>query len=731
MGRKIVALVAAAVAGAAALPAPAAAAVSVGHSAWEWGNPRPQGNTLHAIELAGARGFAAGELGTVLRTDDAGETWSGLATGTTAPLRRVRMISPDSIVVGGHCTLRRSDDGGASFERLPWTARDTSCSSPIASFSFPTAERGYVVGVDGTVLRSDDGGRSWGGRTALPGTPAQGAFGATANDVLFTAPDVGFAVVGTGGGGAILRTTDGGGSWSGVQSSPTALNGLWFVDATTGYAVGNGGRAFKTVDGGVTWSDVSTSAGAAPLSLASIRCADANVCIVAKQQGDELLRTTDGGTTWTAVTPSTERVLAVALASPTRAVAVGTNGVTVVSGDAGERWERRGDALAGNFHALRATSSSLAFALGSSGRVARTLDSGETWRPVSVPTSETILDVSFPSANVGYALDFAGTLFRTENGGTSWAILDTGASVPPRALIAVDEATVVLVGPRGLRRSTDAGEEFAPIGDRVVRGAALGSVERVGSALFVSGRRAAAFSLNGGRSWRRLAALPTRASVVDYDWVTPRIGYALDARGRLWHTRTAGRRWVERATTGTSHATAIAFSSLAEGYVLTRLYRANSEAGHLLRTLDGGRTWRPQLVARSELTDVVAPGGGTDFALASPGSIFRTSQVSPQDRDTTLSLRVRQPRRRGGRPPRRQTIQLAGRLSPPEGGEQVVVAQRAARGGPWSQRVVTVASNGSFTVTRTIRGRTIFVAQWDGDDDRRGAGSRALVVAPR
>ena len=55
--------------------------VTVGHSGWNWGNPQPQGNTLRALEFSGARGFAAGEFGTLLRTDDRGRSWTGIPTG--------------------------------------------------------------------------------------------------------------------------------------------------------------------------------------------------------------------------------------------------------------------------------------------------------------------------------------------------------------------------------------------------------------------------------------------------------------------------------------------------------------------------------------------------------------------------------------------------------------------------------------------------------------------------
>jgi hypothetical protein len=41
---------------------------------------------------------------------------------------------------------------------------------------------------------------------------------------------------------------------------------------------------------------------------------------------------------------------------------------------------------------------------------------------------------------------------------------------------------------------------------------------------------------------------------------------------------------------------------------------------------------------------------------------------------------------------------------------------------------VRVASNGSFTTQWRISRSTVFVAQWDGDDQRTGVGSKVVTV---
>ncbi len=70
------------------------------------------------------------------------------------------------------------------------------------------------------------------------------------NDVYFSDLNTGTAV---GANGTIIRTTDGGATWS-LQASGTtkALHGVIFTDQNTGVAVGARGTVLQTVDGGAT-----------------------------------------------------------------------------------------------------------------------------------------------------------------------------------------------------------------------------------------------------------------------------------------------------------------------------------------------------------------------------------------------------------------------------------------------------------------------------------------------
>ena len=52
-------------------------------------------------------------------------------------------------------------------------------------------------------------------------------------------------------------------------------------------------------------------------------------------------------------------------------------------------------------------------------------------------------------------------------------------------------------------------------------------VDHAGAAIFAFGSKSIAVSTNGGRTWRGIPRLPSRRAIRRYDWISPRIGYAL------------------------------------------------------------------------------------------------------------------------------------------------------------------------------------------------------------
>jgi photosystem II stability/assembly factor-like uncharacterized protein len=716
------------------LPAASPAGVQVGSSGWLWGNPLPQGNTLRAMSFAGTTGYAVGEFGTLLKTTDAGATWSGLPAGTFTDLHEVQAVDNDTVIAAGGCVGRRSDDGGATFARIAFTPVESSCPQPLAAIWFATESTGYLALADGTVFKTTDRGVEFAPAVAIPGTRQQNG-AATPTDLVFTSETAGFAATSD---GKIFQTTDSGNTWKPVSDTNRGVRAITMIDEKNGYAVGDGSLFLKTTDGGATWTPKDIGA-PAPQDLTSIRCASATLCVAATKAGTLLVRTADGGETFAFPTPSTAPIFAAGFASATELVAVGESGSTVRSTDAGLNFAPVGGRLLGRFTRIRAGGApGSAFAPGPDGTLGKTVDGGRTWTRGNVSTPEDVLDVSFPTVTEGYALDIEGGLFRTSTGGTSWRPLDIGTTADPLAVHATDASTVLLIGPTGVRRSTDGGNAFETVRGKDVQKAGLTAVDRAGSAIVAYGSRDVVRSTDKGRSWkavrkpgryvRRGKALVNRLGVSLVDFTDARTGYLVDTSGRLWKTRNGGTSWTELPGVAHGRPYGISFSSANRGYlVIDRFGGSQGRAGFLLTTDDGGATWHPQFVVSTPI-----PGGGIaatpqgNYLLGGESSLLYTGAGADGDAGGASTLTLKTDRTRYTK---RTRIRVTGKLSPASGGELVTVAYRATGSLGWQSTTVKTAANGSFTTSWDLRkGVNEFVAQWPGDFRSQGDGSKVLAV---
>jgi len=285
---------------------------------------------LFAACLVGERdGWMVGELGRIFHTTDGGETWERQDAGTKRPLLAITCLDPRTAwIAGKEGIVYGTADGGAT-----WTPAKTGSTRHVFSLQFANRERGHGAGDFGTMIHTEDGGRSWTTMQVPPEVQLpESAFdtGVDPGDINLYAMSYGDAdhlwVVGEF--GTIMASDDGGRTFR-QQHAPieTTLSGVHFVDAQHGWAVGIDAVILRTADGGVTWS-----AQATPITQRSFY----DVVVRGRQgwivgNSGTILASSDGGGTWTVeplpIQLAASWIRSVALTPAGHGLAVGAEGL--------------------------------------------------------------------------------------------------------------------------------------------------------------------------------------------------------------------------------------------------------------------------------------------------------------------------------------------------------------------------------------------------------------------
>jgi photosystem II stability/assembly factor-like uncharacterized protein len=173
--------------------------------------------------------------GSVLKSDDLGESWSDTGAGSESSMSCLFIASRDAWMTGGNGFVGQTSDGGLTWSLEPVSARIVSIDR------FPGTD--VLLAAGNEVLRSLDAGATW-------SAPVPAIVSGTEVACLDETTAV---VVGN----VIYRTTDQGLTWESVlDSGADELYAVEFLDASHGIAVGDDGLMFETLDGGLTWDQV-------------------------------------------------------------------------------------------------------------------------------------------------------------------------------------------------------------------------------------------------------------------------------------------------------------------------------------------------------------------------------------------------------------------------------------------------------------------------------------------
>ncbi len=234
-------------------------------------------------------------------------------------------------------------------------------------------------------------------------------------DIRFWDSDLGWIA----GQAGLLRTTNGGDSWTLFQTADDA-EAVFFISESEGWACGNDGMILHSTNGGVGWSPQNSGVGE---KLRDIWFADENNGWACGRDG-LLIHTTDGGQSWSPQSsPATDDLRGIHMLDGQTGWIVGSDGLIMFTSNAGQNWETQLSVPGGEedeFEAVFALDADRAWAVGGQGRIYATNNGGESWDPQSSGTTVALMDVHFRSLDNGWVCGGGGFLAQSSESGSMW-----------------------------------------------------------------------------------------------------------------------------------------------------------------------------------------------------------------------------------------------------------------------------------------------------------------------
>jgi photosystem II stability/assembly factor-like uncharacterized protein len=520
------------------------------------------------------------------------------------------------VAVGSNYVFRRSTDGGMTWQE----GFDPRHLFDVAFTDTSASAAAVAVGAQGRILRSANGGQSWSSRTSHTTRRL--------HNVDFPTATVGYAV---GELGTVVKTSDAGLTWfsSGIVS-PFTLNGVSFADANTGTIVGASGSIFSTATGGGTWIAQNSGTTRTLNSVDHFPGEPQHMVVV----GDSgvMLRTTDGGLTWIGGgNPDPSNLTRITFFDNTRAATVGKEGKIYLTSNGGNTWLPQMTGVGTSLYGVAYSPSDPQeiTASGADGLILRTTNGGATWGQQTSLTNNVLRGIAVTRTS-RIAVGAGDNIRRSTNGGTSWSIVTTGSTLRDVCIVpGSQEVWAVGDGATTLSSiffySSDLGinwEERYNLG--VESFSAVRFLDSQYGFLGSSSLGRVYRTTDGGISWTNTSIPPPMVRVFDLAFTDSVTGHAVGASGldgRISFTTNAGTSWTGQAPSSIPFLRAIAYW-LSEPDVRTVV----GDSGVIFQTTNLGTTWVPRSSGTTRNLEGVDYASVSDvYAVGDLGTIIRST----------------------------------------------------------------------------------------------------------
>lgn len=306
------------------------------------------------------------------------------ASATATPLPQQQSASSVWATAAGGVLLR-SSDGGATW--------DTGSGAPFFASPLILIDDSHAWAIGGrgddgdSICWTHDAGLTWDSTDPWPKLRLYDLT-ATSRDVMWA---VGGGYQGEDDRAAVLRSSDGGATWSkrNIPDCPPFVRAT-FPTKDSGWAVGGfgPGRLYFSLDGGRQWLPVSSLADSV----------DAIDVVFADALHGWMIGNVSGAGSDSAA-----------------------QGVVYATSDGGQRWARQASGLQlPGVRAVFCLDERSAWVVGNEGLLLGTSDGGASWQRLDAGTTKDLVSVVFANQKMGWIVAREATVLRTVDGGATW-----------------------------------------------------------------------------------------------------------------------------------------------------------------------------------------------------------------------------------------------------------------------------------------------------------------------
>jgi photosystem II stability/assembly factor-like uncharacterized protein len=433
--------------------------------------------------------------------------------------------------------------------------------SGLNDLVFTDSLTGYSVGINGTVIKTTNGGYNWNCFNYYKSIYLNSAYFFNNNTGFILSDEHDFPYQYS----EIIKTSDGGLNWNVIYTyNSYKLNKIYFADHNLGFAISGENYSknnfiLRTSNGGLNWTTI-------PLPLAfEMFCISFynNLQGVIAGSGGTIAKTTDGGISWVQIKTGGEQYNDILFKGQDTIIAVGNDGVFRKSINGGVNWQNVPIYPIKHLFKIKFLNKSVGYIAG--GNVFKTVDGGLNWDSISSDIKA--VNISFVKNNLFYCLgtkkiggsiyDTAGLLYRSSDTCKTWNNIHSyAASSDLNSIEMLNESTGFVVGYYGKLLKT-----------------------------------------TNGTNWDSIS-IPTTTQLNIVKFFNSSNGIIGGNSGNLWITSNQGSNWIQYTTEHNYNISSASFPNSNTGFYCCWYYYRNISPpyttiikGKICKTINQGSNW--------------------------------------------------------------------------------------------------------------------------------------------